>query len=152
MHTVETLNEGLKRAYTLTIAAKDIAAKVDTEIATVAPQINMPGFRKGKVPVNLVRKMHGESIHADAVNKIIQDSVQALLAEQALRPAMSPSVELNEGYAQGSDAEVKVALEVLPVVDTPDVGGLKLERLTVCLLYTSPSPRDRQKSRMPSSA
>jgi len=131
MHTVETLNEGLKRAYTLTIAAKDIAAKVDTEIATVAPQINMPGFRKGKVPANLVRKMHGESIHADAVNKIIQDSVQALLAEQALRPAMSPSVELNEGYAQGSDAEVKVALEVLPVVDTPDVGGLKLERLTV---------------------
>ena len=46
-------------------------------------------------------------------------------------PAMSPSVELNEGYAQGSDAEVKVALEVLPVVGTPDVADLKLERLTV---------------------
>jgi trigger factor len=133
MQTVETLNEGLKRAYTLTIAAKDIAAKVDTEIATVAPQINMPGFRKGKVPANLVRKMHGEAIHADAINKLIQDSVQALLAEQALRPAMSPSVELNKGYAQGADAEVKVALEVLPVVETPQIDGLKLERLTVAV-------------------
>lgn len=131
MQTVETLNEGLKRGYTLTISAKDIAARVDQEIQTVAPQVKMPGFRAGKVPANLVRKMHGEAIHADAVNKFIQDSVQQLLAEQALRPAMSPSVELNEGYAQGADAEVKVALEVLPVVDAPNVADLKLERLTV---------------------
>ncbi len=133
MQTVETLNEGLKRAYTLTIPAHDIAARVDTEIATVAPQIKMPGFRAGKVPTNLVRKMHGESIHAEAVNKLIQDSVQALIAEQALRPAMSPSVELNESYAQGADAEVKVALEVLPVVGAPSIDGLVLERLTVAV-------------------
>jgi len=133
MQTVETLNEGLKRGYTITIPAADIAAAVDKEIATVAPQIKMPGFRAGKVPANLVRKMHGESIHADAVNKLIQDGVQLLLAEQALRPAMSPSVELAEDYAQGKDAEVKVALEVLPVVETPNIEGLKLERLTVAV-------------------
>ncbi len=133
MQTVETLNEGLKRSYTLTIAAQDIATRVESEIASIAPQMNMPGFRKGKVPANLVRKMHGDSIHADAINKLIQDSVQALIAEQALRPAMSPSVALNEGYAQGADAEVLVALEVLPVVDAPKVEGLKLERLAIAL-------------------
>jgi trigger factor len=131
MQTVETLNEGLKRAYTLTISAKDIEARVEGEIKKVAPQMRMPGFRPGKVPANLVRKMHGESLAADALNTAVQESVQALIADKQLRPAMSPAVELSEGYAHGQDAEVKVALEVLPVIPTPQTEGLILERLTV---------------------
>ena len=131
MQIVETLNEGLKRGYTLTIKAKDIEARVEGEIQKVAPQMRMPGFRPGKVPANLVRKMHGESLRADALNSSIQEGVQSLVAKQKLRPAMSPSVELVDGYAHGKDAELKVALEVLPDVPAPKVDGLKLERLTV---------------------
>ncbi len=131
MQTVETLNEGLKRAYTLTITAKDIEKKVDAELKRVAPQIKMPGFRPGKVPANLVRKMHGPALMQDALSSSIQEGVQTLLAEKQLRPAMQPSVELAEGYEDGKDAELKVALEVLPVVPAPAIDGLKLERLTV---------------------
>jgi trigger factor len=131
MQTVETLNEGLKRAYLMTISAKDIEARVDAEVKKVAPQVRMPGFRPGKVPTNLIRKMHGESIQADALNAAIQEGVQSLIGKEALRPAMSPSVELTDGYAHGKDAEVKVALEVLPVIPTPNVAGITLERLTV---------------------
>ena len=131
MQTVETLNEGLKRGYTLTIGAKEIAARVDDELKRIAPQARMPGFRPGKVPVNLLKKMHGESLAADALNSSIQQGVQQLIAEQQLRPATQPSVELDEGYANGADAAVKVALEVLPQVPTPKIDGLKLERLTV---------------------
>jgi trigger factor len=131
MQTVETLNEGLKRAYTLTITAKDIDSKVDAEVKRVAPQVRMPGFRPGKVPANLVRKMHGEAIAADALNNSIQEGIQTLIAEQRLRPAMQPSVSLEGEYAPGQDAQVKVELEVLPDVPTPSIEGLKLERLTV---------------------
>ncbi len=131
MQTVETLNEGLKRAYTLTITAKDIDAKVDTELKRLAPQIKMPGFRPGKVPANLVRKMHGPALMQDALNSAVQDGVQGLMAEKQLRPAMQPAVELGEGYEPGKDAEVKITLEVLPVVPTPAIDNLKLERLTV---------------------
>ncbi len=131
MQIVETLNEGLKRGYTLTIKAKDIEARVEGEIQKVAPQMRMPGFRPGKVPANLVRKMHGESLRADALNNSIQEGVQSLVAKQKLRPAMSPSVELVDGYAHGKDAELKVELEVLPDVPAPKIDGLKLERLTV---------------------
>ena len=131
MQTVETLNEGLKRAYTLTITRKDIDARVDKELKTVAPRMKMPGFRPGKVPANLVRKMHGPALEQEALNSSIQEGVQKLLADKKLRPAMQPSVELGEGYAPGKDAEVKVALEVLPDVPAPKIDGLKLERLTV---------------------
>ncbi len=131
MQIVETVNEGLKRAFTLTIAAKDIEAMVEGEIKKTAPKMNMPGFRPGKVPANLVRKMHGPAIEADALNTSIQQSIQELVQVEKLRPAMQPSVELTEGYAHGKDAEVKVALEILPVVPTPQIDGLKLERMMV---------------------
>ncbi|MCF8707951.1 trigger factor [Rhizorhapis sp. SPR117] len=131
MQTVETLNEGLKRAYTLTITAKDIDARVDKEVKSMAPQVRMPGFRPGKVPANLVRKMHGEALQRDALSSSIQEGVQKLLAEKKLRLAMQPSVELGEDYELGKDAEVKVALEVLPEVPAPSIEGLTLERLTV---------------------
>jgi trigger factor len=129
MQTVETLNEGLKRAYRITIARKDIDARVDGELKRVAPQIRMPGFRPGKVPPNLVRKMHGAALQQEALNTAVQEGVQQLLAEQRLRPAMQPSVELEEG-GEGGDAVVKVELETLPEVPEPKIDGLKLERLT----------------------
>jgi trigger factor len=131
MQTVETLNEGLKRAYTLTIAAKDIASRVDSEVAKLAPQVRMPGFRPGKVPANLIKKMHGEQLQAEALNTAVQKGIEELLTVEKLRPAMSPAVDLDKDYAHGKDAEVKVALEVLPVIPTPDIAGLKLERLVV---------------------
>ncbi len=131
MQTVETLNEGLKRGYTLTFTAVEIEARVEGEVVKLAPQVRMPGFRPGKVPTNLIRKMHGEALQADALNTSIQDGVQALVAEQKLRPAMSPSVELAEGYVHGADAIVTVNVEVLPEIDTPNIAGIKLERLTV---------------------
>ena len=131
MQTVETLNEGLKRAYTLTIPAAEIEARVATEIKKVAPQMKMPGFRPGKVPDNLVRKMHGPALMQDALNSSIQQGVQSLIAEQQLRPAVQPSVELGEEYQPGRDAQVTVALEVLPQVPAPAIEGLKLERLTI---------------------
>jgi len=131
MQTVETLNEGLKRAYTLKITAKDIESRVDAELKRVAPTVKMPGFRPGKVPANLVRKMHGDALMQDALNSSIQQGIQELIAEHKLRPALQPSVSLDEGYELGQDASIKVELEVLPDVPTPAIEGLKLERLTV---------------------
>jgi trigger factor len=58
----------------------------------------MPGFRPGKVPTNLVRKMHGEALAQDALNSSIQEGVQQLLSEHKLRPAMQPSVSLEGDY------------------------------------------------------
>jgi trigger factor len=131
MKTVETKNEGLSRAYTMTITAKDIEALVDKEVKKVAPQVRMPGFRPGKVPPNLVRKMHGEAMAADALNKAIQDGIQKTIGDNKLRPATQPEVSLADGYEPGKDAEVSIVLEVLPTFETPAVEGLKLERLTI---------------------
>jgi trigger factor len=129
--TVETQNEGLKRAFMLTIPAEDIEARVEQEVKRIAPQVRMPGFRPGKVPPNLIRKMHGEALRRDALNGAVQDGVQQLLEEKKVRPALQPQVELDNGYEPGKDAEVRVSLEALPEVPPAQIDDLELERLTV---------------------
>ncbi|MEL6877381.1 MAG: trigger factor [Pseudomonadota bacterium] len=131
MQTKQTTNEGLKRAYQITVTAKELASKIDAEIKKVAPQVRMPGFRPGKVPANLVKKMHGEQLHAQVLNDTIRDSIGELLKSEELRPAMQPKVELDEKYEEGKDAEISVELEVLPEVEAPSTDGLKLEKLVV---------------------
>ena len=129
--TVETENEGLKRAFMLTIPAEDIEARVEQEVKRIAPQIRMPGFRPGKVPANLIRKMHGDSLRGEALQGAVQDGVQQLLSQEKIRPALQPQVELDDSYKPGNDAEVRVSLEALPEVGAPQIENLQLDRLTV---------------------
>lgn len=131
MQIVETTNEGLKRGYTVTIPAKEIEARIDAEVKKVAPQVRMPGFRPGKVPANLIKKMHGEALHSDAFNTTVRETIDKLMRDKKLRPALQPKVDLGDGYEQGKDAELTVELEVLPEFEVPQVEGLKLEKLTV---------------------
>ena len=131
MQTEQTTSDGLKRAFVITIAASDIAGKVDSEIQSIAPKVKMPGFRPGKVPANLVKKMHGEQLHAQTLNDLIRSSVEKLVKDEELRPAMQPQVALGEDYEQGKDARVTVELEVLPQVEAPGIEGLTLEKLIV---------------------
>src|SRR3954470_15300264 len=130
MQTVETLNEGLKRAFRITIPAQDIDARVDQELKKVAPQVRMPGFRPGKVPANLIRKMHGPALQQQALQEAVQDGVQQPIDEQRIRPAMQPAVALEQG-GDGKDAVVTVELEALPDVPEARLDGLKIERLKV---------------------
>jgi trigger factor len=130
MQTVETLNEGLKRAFRITIPAKEIDERVSKELKTIAPQVRMPGFRPGKVPANLVRKMHGPALEQQALESAVQEGVQQLMSERRIRPAMQPSVELEEG-GPGQDAVVKVEVETLPEVPEAKIDGLTIERYSV---------------------
>ncbi|MEL7689064.1 trigger factor [Citromicrobium bathyomarinum] len=131
MQITETTNEGLKRAYRITIPASEIDDKIKAEVKRIAPQVRMPGFRPGKVPANLVRKMHGEQLHAQVINDTVQSSVDELIKDKELRPAMQPAISLGDEYEEGKDAEIDVTLEVLPKIDAPDIDGITLERLTV---------------------
>ena len=130
MQIAETLNEGLKRAYRVHIPAATLAAKVDARAVEVAKQVRMPGFRPGKVPLNLVKKMHGPALRGEAVQAVVNEGVQQLMTEHALRPAMQPTVDLADDE-DGKDLDFTVSVEVLPTIEAPNVDGLKLEKLVV---------------------
>ena len=115
MQAQETQNEGLKRAYRMTVTVADIEARIDAEVKKIAPQVRMPGFRPGKVPANLVKKMHKDALLQEALNSSIQEGVQKTIADNKLRPAtqldqeayiLTPSGLTPVIYEQGIDLDV----------------------------------------------
>ena len=88
--TVEADPQGLKRQFMLTIPADDIEARVDEEVKKIAPQVRMPGFRPGKVPPNLIRKMHGDSLRQDALNSSVQAGRRGIAVRKG-HPPRGPS-------------------------------------------------------------
>ncbi len=131
MQIAETLNQGLRREYSLVIPAAALAARIDARLAEVSKDIRMPGFRPGKVPANLVRKMHGPALRGEALQAAVNDGVQQLLTEHGLRPATQPQVDLDGDPAEGDDVGFKVAMEILPTVTELKIEDLALEKLVV---------------------
>lgn len=128
MQVTETKNEGLSREYSMVIAAADFEATITSRLEEISKTINMPGFRKGKVPVSLVRKKHGQDIMGEVLDKTINDAATKLLSDNDLRPAMQPKIEIVK-FEDGKDIECTLAVDVMPVIDLGDFSKIKIERL-----------------------
>lgn len=132
MQVTETLNEGLKRGYTVTVPASELDQKVESKLAEIQPTVAMKGFRQGKVPMALLRKQHGPRLMGEAMQETIDGAVSSHLESTGDRPAMQPSVKMaNESWKEGDDVVVEVSYEKLPEVPTVDLSSLSLTRLKV---------------------
>ena len=82
MQVTETVNEGLKRAYTIVVPADDIEQKLSARLSEIAKTAQMPGFRPGKVPVSLLRKTYGDSIMGEVLEQTVSESTEAAITEK----------------------------------------------------------------------
>jgi trigger factor len=128
MQVTETANEGLKRAYTVTVPAADIAAQKDKRLAELAKDMKLPGFRPGKVPQKVVQARFGTAVMGEVLEASVQEATGKVVSERGLRPALQPKIEL-VNFSDGADLEFKVDLEVLPEIPMPDFSAIKLTRL-----------------------
>lgn len=133
MQVTETLNEGLKRGYKFTLPAAELAATVETKLKEAQPEVEMKGFRKGKVPLALLRKQFGPRVLGDAMQDAIDGALREHLEKSGDRPALQPTIEMENGenWKEGDDVVVNVSYENLPEIPDADLTDLKLERLVV---------------------
>ncbi|QHQ34678.1 trigger factor [Algicella marina] len=130
MQVTETLNDGLKRAYQITVPAAELDAKVNAKLEEARKDFQMKGFRKGKAPAALMKKMFGKSVLGEAMQETIDDAMRGHFDESGDRPAMQPDVKMtNENWEEGDDVEVEMTYEKLPDVPETDFAKLKLEKL-----------------------
>ena len=128
MQVTELANDGLKRAYSVTVTAADIAASRDKRLAEIAKTVTMPGFRPGKVPMSVVKQRYGSAVLGEVLEQSVTDTSRQVVTDRGLKPAMQPKIELTN-FAEGADLEFRMDLEVLPDVPMPDFSGIVLERL-----------------------
>ncbi len=130
MQVTETLNEGLKRGYAITVSATELADKVNSKLAEAQPDVEMKGFRKGKVPMALLKKQFGKSVLGEAMQESIDGAMSDHFESSGDRPAMQPDVKMtNEEWKEGDDVEVSLNYECLPTVPEADFSKLKIEKL-----------------------
>ncbi|OOY20469.1 trigger factor [Thioclava sp. DLFJ5-1] len=133
MQVTETQNDGLKRGYEITITAKELDEKVTAKLSEAQPEIEMKGFRKGKVPMAMLRKQFGPRILGEAMQESVDGAMSEHFEKTGDRPAMQPKIEMKDGedWKEGDDVVVTVEYEALPEIPDVDLSGVKLERLVV---------------------
>ncbi|OIQ25170.1 MAG: trigger factor [Alphaproteobacteria bacterium MedPE-SWcel] len=132
MQVTETLNEGLKRGYAITIPATDLEEKVKVKLTEAQPEIEMKGFRKGKVPMPLLKKQFGPRLMGEVMQEAVDGAMSKHFEESGDRPAMQPDVKMtNEDWKEGDDVQVEMSYEALPDIPEVDVSGVALEKLVV---------------------
>jgi trigger factor len=132
MKVTETLNEGLKRGYNIVVTAAEMEEKVNEKLLEAQPEVEMKGFRKGKVPMALLKKQFGDKVMGEAMQESIDGAMSKHFEETGDRPAMQPEIKMtNEDWKPGDDVDVSVAYEKLPEIPEVELKTIKLEKLVV---------------------
>ncbi len=133
MQVTETLKDGLKRGYTITVSAAELDAKVQLKLLEAQPEVEIKGFRKGKVPLAILKKQFGQRIMGDAMQDAIDGAMKDHFDKTGDRPALQPDVKMQGGetWKEGQDVVVEMTYDTLPPIPEVDAGKIKLDRLIV---------------------
>lgn len=100
--SVET-TQGLGRRVTITIAADSIETAVKSELVNVAKKVRIDGFRKGKVPMNVVAQRYGASVRQDVLGELMsRNFIDAIIKEKSIQPVRRTTFRANTSRAKTS--------------------------------------------------
>ena len=121
--------EGCTREVEMRVPETELQPKFDEAFKEHQPKLTLKGFRKGKVPMHLVKQMFGEAIEQEMLQNLANEEFKKLVEDKTIQPIGMPVLRAID-YKHGGDAVMKIAYEVKPEVKLADFHGLKAERLT----------------------
>lgn len=130
MQVKELKSEGLRYEMEVTVTARDIDKKIDERLLEVGKTVKMPGFRPGKVPMNVLKQRYGKAVLGEVLELAVNDSTSKVIKDKNLRPALQPKIEVKE-FDEGKDLVYTMAIEVMPEFDVIDLKTIKLEKPVV---------------------
>ena len=131
MECVET-SEGLSRMYKVSVPAADLQKRLTARIEEVRPQMNLKGFRPGKVPAAHVRKMFGKDLMGEVVQAMVQETSEKAIADADVRPAGQPEMHMEsemEAVLEGNaDLAYHMHVDIMPEFEPVDVKKLTIKK------------------------
>jgi len=138
MQVTETLAEGLKHEFKISVPASDLDAKADAKLVDLKDKVKLNGFRPGKVPVSHLKKVYGRSVMAEAIDQTIRDTNTQIFTDRGFRLATEPKItmpteqaEVEELLAGKADLNYTVAIEVVPTIQLADFKTFTVEKPVV---------------------
>lgn len=123
---------GLERQLTVTVPAERVDNDVNKQVAQQARTRRMDGFRPGKVPPKVIKRMYGEAIRYDVLNRVVQESFFEAVQEQSLQPAGTPSIEFKNDK-EGEDFSYTATFEIYPEIELKDLSGVEIKKQTASI-------------------
>jgi trigger factor len=130
MQVTETNADGLKREFRIVVPAGELEEKVTNRLGEIGRTMTLPGFRPGRVPMQILRRRFGPSVLGEVLESAVQGSSAEAIREANLRPALPPKVDI-VSFSEGTDLEYKMSLEVLPEIPEYGFADLDVERFVV---------------------
>ncbi len=127
MQVKEVKKEGLRHDFEVQIPANDIQKMVDDELVILGKTAKLPGFRPGKIPLDVLKQKYSRHVMADVLEKAVQSSSAKVVQDNKLKPAMQPKIEVKE-FDEGKDLIYSMSVEVLPDFKVMDLKGIKVEK------------------------
>ncbi len=127
MQVKEIKQEGLTHELEVTVAANDIDKTVIDRLKEVIKTAKQPGFRPGKMPLDMARKKYGRAVMGEVLESVVNDSTKQVIEDKKFRPAMQPKIEVKE-FDEGKDLIFSMKIDVLPDFDVMDTKGIKIEK------------------------
>jgi trigger factor len=135
MQVTETLAEGLKHEFQISVPASDLDAKADARLVDLKDKVRLNGFRPGKVPVSHLKKVYGRSVMAETIDQTIRDTNSQIFTERGFRLATEPKITMPteqkavEDILTGkSDLTYTVSIEVVPAIQLTDFKSFTVEK------------------------
>ncbi|MEI8295936.1 MAG: trigger factor [Alphaproteobacteria bacterium] len=125
----QTIVEGLRHTYRITIPAALVEEKVEAYLAAYGNDLKIPGFRPGKVPQSVIETRYGVRAREQAMAEAMQGANEKLVAEKNIKPAGEDSKIEIVSHGHGKDLVYVYEVEVLPQFEIQDFGKIKLEKL-----------------------
>ena len=126
--SVETI-EGLKRKMTIAIPGDKVDTAVNDRLQDTARTLQLKGFRKGKVPVKVVKSKFGEGVRQEVVGELMNQGYYDALNQERLKPASQPQIEATK-LQEGEDLEFIAIFEVYPEIELPEFSKITVDMLT----------------------
>jgi trigger factor len=135
MQVTETLAEGLKHEFQISVPASDLDAKADAKLVDLKGKVKLNGFRPGKVPVSHLKKVYGRSVMAETIDQTIRDTNSQIFTERGFRLATEPKItmpteekEVENILSGKSDLTYTVSIEVVPAIALADFKSFTVEK------------------------
>ena len=127
MKIEEKKNKGLDLEWKVLIPSSFINPKLDEKYKDLAKNVKIPGFRPGKVPVNIIKKRFSQSVISEILDTVINENLRNAFLDKKIRPSVQPSVDI-EKYEEGKDLTLNVKIQKMPEVKDFDLKTISLEK------------------------
>ena len=130
MNIKEINSKKLFKEFEIQIPYKDIDDSINDKINELIPTVSLPGFRKGKAPLNIVKKKYENNVLSEVIEKIVEQNTKKLIDEKKLKPFRQPKVELKK-YEKNQHVEISIKIDLEPQIEVCSFNEIELVNRTI---------------------